>query len=199
LGIPWLVAFALRADGWYLRSDIIWHKPNPVPESAKDRCTRAHEYVFLLTKSKRYFYDAKALEEKAKYGKHNEKYQGTYARHKIEAMQVQNATNSGSQYNEGLRRPATNPHVRNARSVWAVATRSYSGAHFATMPPELARRCVLAGSSVGSLVIDPFAGAGTTLLVAQQEGREWAGCDINSEYVSIAGQRLMEEMLGGVL
>lgn len=186
LGIPWMVAFALRADGWWLRQDIIWHKPNPMPESVTDRCTKAHEYVFLLTKSARYFYDAAAISEAATCPE--------------DAARRTDRGAAGTLHDAGMysgRAGGRADGTRNARSVWTITPKPYRSAHFATMPPELARRCVLAGSSSGSLVIDPFAGAGTTLLVAQQEGREWAGCDINQEYVALAEQRLMKEMLGG--
>jgi DNA modification methylase len=192
LGIPWMVAFALRADGWFLRSDVIWHKPNPMPESVRDRPTKAHEYVFLLTKSVRYFYDAAAIAEPfadERMGASGAKalpYSAGSGRHDTLAQDGKAVLGAP---------PATG--YRNARSIWTITPKPYRGAHFATMPPDLARRCVLAGSRLGSLVIDPFAGAGTTLLVAQQEGREWAGCDLNPDYVALAEARLMKEMLGG--
>ena len=185
LGIPWMVAFALRADGWWLRQDIIWHKPNPMPESVTDRCTKAHEYVFLLTKSARYFYDAAAISEAATCPE--------------DAARRTDRGAAGTLHDAGMysgRAGGRADGTRNARSIWTITPKPYRGAHFATMPPDLARRCVLAGSRLGSLVIDPFAGAGTTLLVAQQEGREWAGCDLNPDYVALAEARLMKEMLG---
>lgn len=200
-GIPWAVAFALRADGWFLRSDIIWHKPNPVPESAQDRCTRAHEYVFLLTKNARYFYNASAIAEEAKFGEHHKKYQGSYTRHKIKAMQERGATN-GVKYNRGLQSAAKNPLVRNARSVWSVTVQAFKGAHFATMPIALAERCISAGSKLGDVVLDPFGGAGTTAVAAQNLGRRSIYIDINKNYFDLAKERFENhgiKMLEGML
>jgi len=151
IGIPWRVAFALQADGWYLRSDIIWHKPNPMPESVTDRPTKAHEYVFLLTKSARYYYDAVAIAE-----------------------------------------PSI-AETRNARTVWSITTQPYKGAHFATMPPELAQRCILAGSRIGDTVLDPFGGAGTTGLVADRLGRDAVLIELNSTYAAIARDRIHDD------
>ncbi len=192
VGIPWRVAFALQADGWYLRSDIIWSKPNPMPESVTDRPTKAHEYIFLLTKSERYYYDAAAIAEKAEYGEHHAKYQGTYARHKVEAMQIEGALN-GPQYQEGLRRPAVNPLTRNKRSVWTVNTQSYSGAHFATMPEALVEPCILAGCPAGGFVLDPFVGSGTVGQVAERLGRRWVGVDL--AYQELASKRTSQRGL----
>jgi DNA modification methylase len=150
LGIPWRVAFALQADGWYLRSDIIWHKPNPMPESVTDRPTKAHEYVFLLSKSTRYFYDAEAIAEQAEL------------------------------------------NTRNARTVWPIATKPFKGAHFATMPSELAERCIKAGSAAGDMVLDPFGGAGTTGLVADQMGRDATLIELNPTYAAMARARIAD-------
>jgi DNA modification methylase len=147
MGIPWRLAFALQDDGWYLRSDIVWAKPNPMPESVTDRPTRSHEHVFLLAKSERYFYDRDAIRE-----------------------------NGG----------------RNARDVWTITPESFADAHFATMPPELARRCILAGSRKGDVVLDPFGGAGTTGLAALQHGRRALLCELNAEYVEIQRRRLAQ-------
>jgi DNA modification methylase len=185
LGIPWRVAFALQADSWYLRADVIWHKPNPMPESVTDRPTKAHEYVFLLTKSARYFYDAQAVSEKAVAADFVTRYR--------------NVRSGKSPNNKDRNDAATNmtggfmsddPTTRNRRSVWTISTRPYSGAHFATMPPELARVCVLAGSRPGDTVLDPFAGSGTTGMVALENGREFVGIELNAEYISLAHQRI---------
>lgn len=176
LGIPWMVAFALRADGWWLRQDIIWHKPNPMPESVTDRCTKAHEYVFLLTKSARYFYDAAAIAEEAERGDAGSRFdQGKTAQHQLERQA------SGARIDDGR---------RNARSVWPIATQPYSGAHFATMPPALAERCIKAGSKPGDMVLDPFGGAGTTGLVADRLGRSATLIELNPEYARLARERI---------
>lgn len=178
LGIPWMVAFALRADGWYLRQDIIWHKPNPMPESVTDRCTKAHEYVFLLTKSARYFYDAAAISEEAERGDAGSRFdQGKTAQH-------QRSAKAGARIDDGR---------RNARSVWPIATQPYSGAHFATMPPALAERCIKAGSKPGDTVLDPFGGAGTTGLVADRLNRSAILCELNPNYAALANTRIKED------
>lgn len=181
LGIPWMVAFALRADGWWLRQDIIWHKPNPMPESVTDRCTKAHEYVFLLSKSARYFYDAAAIAEPAEYpgdDRHN--------RRDTRKIVDPFCADAGSRARTG------NPtgETRNARSVWPIATQPYSGAHFATMPPALAERCIKAGSKPGDMVLDPFGGAGTTGLVADRLRRDATLIELNPEYARLARERI---------
>jgi DNA modification methylase len=176
IGIPWMVAFALRADGWWLRQDIIWHKPNPMPESVTDRCTKAHEYVFLLTKSARYFYDAAAIAEQAERGDAGSRFdQGKTAQRSITPPA------DGARIDDGK---------RNARSVWPMATQPYSGAHFATMPPALAERCIKAGSKPGDMVLDPFGGAGTTGLVADRLGRGATLIELNPEYARLARERI---------
>jgi DNA modification methylase len=199
VGIPWRVAFALQADGWYLRQDIIWHKPNPMPESVRDRCTKAHEYIFLLSKSPRYYYDADAIKEPAVCGDNGSRYDtGKTADHQLGRAQkgrraikfggtkypgvAGNATYSGNEY-----RPTG---YRNKRDVWTVATKPYAGCHFATFPPDLIRPCVRAGCPVGGVVLDPFAGAGTTGLVALEEGRDFLGIELNPEYVGLIEKRL---------
>lgn len=154
MGIPWRVAFALQADGWYLRQDIIWHKPNPMPESVKDRCTKAHEYIFLFSKSSSYYFDADAIKEPGK---------------------------------------TTDREFRNRRSVWTIATRPYSGAHFATFPPDLILPCILAGAPEGGMVLDPFMGSGTTAMVARDNGRFGVGCELNPDYVELIRKRLGPE------
>jgi DNA modification methylase len=177
VGIPWRIAFALQADGWWLRQDIIWHKPNPMPESVTDRCTKAHEYVFLLTKSARYFYDAEAIKEEA-----TGRDPGNVNEHK-HAGQAMAETKAGLA-NIGA------SETRNKRSVWTISTKPFSGAHFAVMPPDLVEPCVLAGCPEGGTVLDPFGGAGTTALVADRLGRNAIICELNPEYVKIAKDRL---------
>lgn len=176
-GIPWRVAFALQADGWWLRQDIIWHKPNPMPESVRDRCTKAHEYVFLLSKSERYFYDAEAVSEAAIC----ERMRGP-AHHPDVIL-----TNG----NSGLARRGFTG-TRNRRSVWTVTTKPYSGAHFAVMPPDLVEPCIKAGCPEGGTVLDPFAGSGTTLAVAAELGRNAIGCELNPDYIALAERRILE-------
>jgi len=176
VGIPWRVAFALQADGWWLRQDLIWSKPNPMPESVRDRCTKAHEYLFLLTKSERYFFDSDAIKEPAVAG-HN-----------------------GSRFDNGKTREAKPNHVqsgdridngtRNKRSVWAIPTAPYSGAHFAVMPPALVEPCILAGSHVGDTVLDPFGGSGTVGMVANWLNRDSILCELNPEYVALIEERV---------
>ncbi len=185
VGIPWMVAFALRADGWYLRSDIIWHKPNPMPESVTDRPTKAHEYMFLLSKSGRYYYDADAIAEIAgEYrapGKLGPKTSGIQTG-------IEHSTLGGNGTADGK---------RNKRSVWTVATQPYDGAHFATFPPKLIEPCVLAGSRPGDLVLDPFFGSGTTGMVAEKHGRRWIGLDINPAYAKLSDKRTAQRSLLG--
>lgn len=180
IGIPWRVAFALQADGWYLRQDIIWHKPNPMPESVTDRCTKAHEYLFLLAKSERYYYDAEAIAEPA-----TGRDPGNLPEHKYDGQPRQdtkaNLTAIGPREN------------RNRRSVWTVPTKPFSGAHFATFPPDLIAPCILAGSRPGDVVLDPFGGAGTTGLVADRLGRDATLIELNPEYVGIAERRLTND------
>ena len=245
VGIPWRVAFALQSDGWWLRQDIIWHKPNPMPESVRDRCTKAHEYVFLLTKSERYYYDAEAVSEASAQPDRvrNDRFGGV----------------DGHTVRHGEQSVFTGSQTRNRRSVWTVTTKPYKGAHFATMPPDLVEPCILAGTSeegccphCGSpwarvterkkltrprpndytkrqgdegtgnscansvagvavetkgwqptckcqehrpepcLVLDPFAGSGTTLAVAARLGRSGIGCELNPEYIALAEQRIAE-------
>ena len=151
LGVPWRLAFALQADGWYLRDDIVWHKPNAMPESVKDRPARTHEYIFMLTKSEHYFYDWQASRE-----------------------------------------PADNGGLRNRRSVWAVNTKPFVGAHFATFPADLVRPCIQASSTSGDFVLDPFFGSGTVGVACQEEGRRYIGVEINPEYVALAARRLQQ-------
>ena len=176
IGIPWMLAFALRADGWYLRQDIIWHKPNPMPESVRDRCTKAHEYVFLLSKSERYFYDWGAMREDAVKGAAGSTFNSRKtAEHQLGRSSEKERVEDGK---------------RNRRSVWTVATRPYKGAHFATFPPALIEPCILAGSRPGDFVLDPFMGSGTTAEVAIRHGRMALGCELNPEYKKLIDERL---------
>src|SRR4029434_9691091 len=190
VGIPWRVAFALQADGWYLRQDLIWHKPNPMPESVTDRCTKAHEYIFLLSKNERYCYDADAVREPqvcdeamfyAKLIKDDHKQVKHYGENSFARTKV------------GFQTATYNPDGRNRRSVWTVATEPFSGAHFACFPQELIRPCVLAGCPVGGIVLDPFAGSGTTGVVALGLDREFIGIELNETYCEMARQRITSD------
>lgn len=206
IGIPWMLAFALRADGWYLRSDIIWAKNNPTPESVKDRCTKSHEYIFLLSKSKRYYYDAEAISEPVADstvkrlsqdiehqqrsdrvpGKTNGPMKAVAPRYGgkkyTETPDVFNRTKSGNAYEYRER--------RNKRDVWTISTQPYKGAHFATFPPDLIKPCILAGCPINGVVLDPFMGSGTTALVAKAYNRNYIGIELNQKYIEIADKRL---------
>ena len=187
VGIPWRVAFALQADGWWLRQDIIWAKPNPMPESVTDRCTKAHEYVFLLTKSDRYLYDAAAIAEPA-----------IHAGHVVKASDPQTAKNA-AKGKYGATAVGFTQHdtvvgdTRNRRSVWNIASKPYAGAHFAVMPEALAEPCILAGSRPGDLVLDPFTGSGTVGVVALRHDRDFIGTELNPEYAALAEARIYDD------
>lgn len=184
IGIPWMLAFALRADGWYLRQDIIWHKPNPMPESVRDRCTKAHEYIFLLSKSDRYFFDSEAMKEPATHaGKRVSLGEKSFSKGQAKGAGIAASGNGLADFYDV-------PAIRNRRSVWTVATRPYKGAHFATFPPALIEPCILAGSRPGDVVLDPFMGSGTTAAVALQHGRQYLGCELNLEYESLQQERI---------
>lgn len=185
VGIPWRVAFALQAQGWYLRSDIIWYKPNAMPESVKDRPTKAHEYIFLLAKSERYYYDADAIKEKAR------KPHWTFTK----AARLQRNQASGGAVTGGCGDKVSKGPYRNKRSVWQVATKPFKEAHFATFPPDLIKPCILAGCPVDGIVLDPFMGSGTTALVARSLQRHYAGIELNPEYVEMAKKRLAKRMI----
>lgn len=183
-GIPWHVAFALQADGWYLRSDIIWAKPNPMPESVTDRPTKAHEYVFLLAKSERYYYDTDAIREPL-----GERWQQKFRRRSPRTWTPETFAVKRLSGNMQTGEIGCNPTGRNRRTVWTVTSQPFKGAHFATFPPKLVEPCILAGSKKGSFVLDPFNGAGTTGIVALQHGRRYVGIELNPEYVRMSYER----------
>ena len=184
IGIPWLLAFALRADGWYLRQDIIWHKPNPMPESVRDRCTKAHEYIFLLSKSQKYYFDSEAMKETAlNAGKGVSLGEKSFSKGQAAGTGVAPSGN-------GLKSYYDVPATRNRRSVWTVSTKPYKGAHFAVFPPELITPCVLAGAPEGGIVLDPFMGSGTTAMVAKKHDRQYLGCELNIDYKPLQDSRI---------
>lgn len=226
VGIPWMLAFALRADGWYLRQDIIWEKPNPMPESVTDRCTKSHEYMFLLSKALRYYYDQEAIKEPVSEATHARMSQdvqnqagstrangGTRADRPMKTVgrgNVPSGWNTGKGNHRDLKgrypMPKNNdsfdkamavmPEKRNKRSVWTIPTKGYSGAHFATFPTALIEPCILAGSRPGDIVLDPFLGSGTTGEVAQNLGRKWIGIELNKDYEKLQKQRTSQQGLG---
>ena len=182
IGIPWMLAFALRADGWYLRQDIIWHKPNPMPESVQDRCTKAHEYIFLMSKSQKYHYDHEAIKDPVK--------QDWGTRDRTDGKYHNEG--SGLQPHSGLEKTY---EMANKRSVWTVNTKPYAGAHFAVFPSDLIEPCILAGAPIGGIVLDPFMGSGTTAQVAQDLGRKYLGCELNIDYKPLQDNRLAQQSL----
>lgn len=176
IGIPWRVAFALQADGWYLRQDIIWSKPNPMPESVRDRCTKSHEYIFLLSKSPRYYFDSEAMRENAVKGSAGSSFnKGKTAEHQLGRSSDTERADDGK---------------RNRRSVWSVSTKPYKGAHFATFPPDLIEPCVMAGCPEGGTVLDPFGGSGTTAAVALANDRNAIICELNPQYAALVKDRI---------
>lgn len=179
VGIPWRVAFALQADGWYLRSDIIWHKPNPMPESVTDRPTKAHEYLFLLTKSAKYYYDHKAVAEAANPANHRN-------------SPGVRRTAPGTQDHAGFK-DGRHFKTRNRRSVWTITPKPFKGAHFAVMPEALVEPCILAGSAESDLVLDPFVGSGTVGVVALRHGRDFVGTELNPDYAAMARKRIYSD------
>lgn len=194
LGIPWMVAFALRADGWILRSDIIWSKPNSMPESVEDRPTKAHEYIFLFAKSPRYYYDAKAIAEPVSGPfRPGGKNKGLDNPKVPDPRKKQDALGKGTYtgFNDRLKDNPT--ETRNKRDVWTVATEPYVEAHFATFPTKLIEPCILAGCPPGGLVLDPFMGSGTTAVVANRNGRKAIGCELNPSYVDLIKKRVSED------
>lgn len=191
IGIPWLLAFALRGDGWYLRNDIIWYKANPMPESVRDRCSRTYEHIFLLAKSQKYYFDAAAIAEPIAATTAARMKAGRTAIHKY-------AQGIPGQKMQGINQPRAAgaipdeliPTTRNKRDVWQINTVPYKGNHFAAFPPKLAETCILAGSPPGGIVLDPFLGSGTTAYVAKQTGRRYIGIEINAEYCRLARERI---------
>ena len=179
IGIPWLFAFAMRNDGWYLRQDIIWHKPNPMPESVRDRCTKSHEYIFLFSKNKKYYYNNEAIKEPAKDWGTRDRTNGKY-----------HNEGTGLQPHSGLTKSYT---TKNKRSVWTVTTKPYKGAHFAVFPTDLIEPCIKAGSEEGDVVLDPFMGSGTTAVVSKSLGRHYIGCELNEDYGKLIQKRLSEK------
>jgi DNA modification methylase len=214
IGIPWMLAFALRADGWYLRQDIIWHKPNPMPESVQDRCTKAHEYIFLLSKSQKYYFDNEAIAEPLAASSVARLAQPTLAQ-QAGSDRVPGKTNGnmkavgprfgGNKYGDddsnesrtksGNEWAGNETGRRNKRSVWTVTTKPYSGAHFATFPPDLIKPCILAGAPAGGVVLDPFMGSGTTAAVAVLNGRNYLGCELNPAYKELQDIRIRDAHL----
>jgi len=185
IGIPWRVAFALQQDGWYLRQDIIWHKPNPMPESVRDRCTKSHEYIFLLSKNKKYYYDNEVIKEDAKNnGKEISLGEKSFSKGQAKGKNVQESGNA-------LNDTYTVKPKRNKRSVWTVTTKPFKGAHFAVFPIDLIEPCVLAGCPEGGTVLDPFSGSGTTGLVAKNNNRNAILLELNPEYIEIAKARIV--------
>jgi len=195
IGIPWMLAFALRADGWYLRQDIIWHKPNPMPESVKDRCTKAHEYIFLLSKSDKYFFDSEAMRERGVMTAGDNA--GSRQRDTRSTHGVGGGNDGINKAKEKLRQELIEKGytTRNRRSVWTVTTKPYKGAHFATFPPDLIEPCILAGSREGDIVLDPFMGSGTTAQVAVENNRRYLGCELNPDYEKLQADRLKQARL----
>lgn len=213
IGIPWRVAFALQAEGWWLRQDIIWHKPNPMPESVTDRCTKSHEYLFLLTKSAKYYFNHEAIKEplaessKSRLRQNVAEQKGsdrvpgkTNGPMKAVASGIRfggnkdgdssdpkHATKSGNEW------VADENALRNKRSVWSITTKPFKGAHFAVMPEALVEPCILAGSKEGDLILDPFLGSGTVAVVAVKHGRRWVGCELNPAYAEIAKSRIEKQ------
>jgi DNA modification methylase len=193
VGIPWRVAFALQADGWYLRQDIIWHKPNPMPESVTDRCTKAHEYIFLMAKSQKYYFDSESIKEPCASGpsdirKMQESLQRIDAKHFHSDPGPLPAANPRT--NIGNKRAVGDPSGRNRRSVWTQATQPFRGAHFATFPPDLIEPMIKAGCPVGGTVLDPFFGAGTTGVVSARLRRGCVGIELSADYIQMAERRI---------
>lgn len=189
VGIPWMVAFALRADGWYLRSEIIWHKPNPMPESVTDRPTKSHEQIFLLSKSESYFCDMEAIKEKANYADYAA---GNMSKNDVSKSRKRDGTNGEASFRAIVA-------TRNKRTVWTVPSSPFAGAHFATFPPDLIQPCIEAGAPKRGIVFDPFMGAGTTALVSAKYGRNFLGTELNSDYLKIAEARVANELAQGKL
>jgi len=204
IGIPWRVALALQADGWWLRQDIIWHKPNPMPESVTDRCTKSHEYIFLLSKSERYYFNCEAIKEDAVCGANGSEFHtGKTGEHQLgRSQKVRPSKPKGSFNGKTEAMAATGQNAfravtekRNKRSVWSVTLKPYKGAHFATYPQELIEPCILAGCPEGGTVLDPFIGSGTTAAVARRSGCKFVGFELNPEYLALAEKRFVQGAL----
>jgi site-specific DNA-methyltransferase (cytosine-N4-specific) len=201
IGQPWRLAFSLQDAGWWLRQDNIWHKPNPMPESVTDRCTKAHEYIFMLTKNARYYFDSEAIKEPA-VGQNEHDLTGPGYKAPGQAAQTGSRRNSFARETKATagehgqtpqhradRADVRYEGLRNKRSVWTVPTKPYAGAHFAVMPEELVEPCILAGSRPGDIVFDPFMGSGTVASVAQRLGRRWLGAELNPDYIALQAER----------
>lgn len=186
MGIPWRVAFALSDAGWYLRQDIVWNKPNPMPESVTDRCTKSHEYIFLLTKSDRYYFDNEAIKETAKRPNEFQTFGGAKARNGSILEGDPRFRNGSEQWGRTIQ----TPEKRNRRSVWTVNLKPFSEAHFATFPEKLIEPCIFAGSREGDTVLDPFSGAGTSGVVSMRYGRNYIGIELNETYARMSEQRI---------
>lgn len=184
MGMPWRLAFALQDFGWYLRQDIIWHKPNPMPESVTDRCTKSHEYIFLLTKNQKYYFDHEAIKEQSLTKSEGIRFGGNKYGDNDDPKYATKSGNVSKEYEKA-----------NKRDVWSVPVKPYSGAHFAVYPEELIEPCILAGSKTGDIVLDPFFGSGTTGAVAQKLGRKWVGCELNKNYEKLQNERLAQQGL----
>ena len=184
IGIPWMLAFALRADGWYLRQDIIWSKGNPMPESVRDRCTKSHEYIFLLSKNKNYYYDNESIKVPARDWGTRDRTNGKY-----------HNEGTGLQPHSGLTKSYSKA---NKSSVWSINKKPYKGAHFATYPEELIKPCILAGSEKDDIVLDPFMGSGTTAAVARSLGRYYIGCELHEEYNNLIQERVPVNILSTI-
>ena len=194
VGIPWMVAFALRADGWYLRQDIIWSKPNPMPESVTDRCTKAHEYIFLLSKSQRYYYNQEAIKEKAAYDGRKDTLMKGSLKYKNGVMPDGQPNSFAVNGHERWNKDENGEYVANKRSVWEVNTKPCSDAHFAVFPQQLIDPCIKAGCPEDGTVLDPFIGSGTTGIVARKQDKNFIGIELNPEYIKIADKRLYKEL-----
>jgi DNA modification methylase len=188
IGIPWMLAFALREAGWYLRQDIIWHKPNPMPESVTDRCTKSHEYIFLLSKSDKYYFDHLAIKEPAVSGKDLGLLRSVS--HTDGSKVTWHSPSIQKRKESGIDSKNAGDGMRNKRDVWSVNVKPYKGAHFATYPTALIEPCILAGSRINDIVFDPFMGSGTTAQVAKQLGRQYLGCELNKEYEKLQQERI---------
>jgi DNA modification methylase len=195
IGVPWMLAFALKSDGWILRQDIIWSKPNPMPESVQDRCTKSHEYIFLLSKSQKYYFDNQSIREKGEMTAEDSA--GSVQRDTRETHGVGGGNSGINKAKQKLAEElATLGYsTRNKRSVWTVQTKPFKGAHFATFPQELIEPCILAGAPVGGLVLDPFMGSGTTAQAAQNLGRQYIGCELNTDYKILQDKRVAQQAL----